>query len=117
MIRGLFLDVLNQSITACYLIAAIIAARILLKRAPKSVCCILWMLVGIRLIMPFSVQSAFSLMPSGAQVQNDIRQITGTDTAVYQDETAQRTASFAKTDYLNEETIRELGYKIGRAHV
>ncbi len=110
MIRGLFLDVLNQSITACYLIAAIIAARILLKRAPKSVCCILWMLVGIRLIMPFSVQSAFSLMPSGAQVQNDIRQITGTDTAVYQDETAQRTASFAKTDYLNEETIRELGY-------
>lgn len=78
MVRGMFLDIINQSIAAGFLIAAVIVARALLKRAPKNVCCILWLLVGIRLVMPFSVVSVFSLIPSGAQVQKDIREFTGT---------------------------------------
>lgn len=77
MVRGLFLSVINQGIAAGYLIAAVIAARILLKKAPKSVCCILWLLVGIRLIMPFSIVSVFSLMPSSAGMHGNIAEITG----------------------------------------
>lgn len=77
MIRGLFLSVVNQGIAAGYLIAAVIAARFLLKKAPKSVCCLLWLLVGIRLVMPFSVVSVFSLIPSGYGVSGNIAEIAG----------------------------------------
>ena len=72
MIRGLFLDAFNQGIAASYLIIAVLIARVLLKKAPKSVYCVLWLLVGIRLIMPFSFVSAVSLIPSGAQVRGNI---------------------------------------------
>lgn len=77
MIRGLFLSVVNQGIAAGYLIAAVIVARFLLKKAPKSVCCLLWLLVGIRLVMPFSVVSVFSLIPSGYGVSGNIAEIAG----------------------------------------
>jgi len=77
MIRGLFFDAINQSIAAGYLIAAVILARLLLKNAPKNVYCVLWLLVGIRLVMPFSVVSVFSLIPSGVQVQSNIAEFTG----------------------------------------
>ena len=109
MIRGLFLDVINQSIAAGYLIVAVIVARVLLKRAPKSVCCILWLLVGIRLIMPFSVESVFSLIPSGVELQNDIRQITGTNAADAPKEIVAGTDTSAKADYIDEETIWTMG--------
>lgn len=109
MIRGLFLDIINQSIATGYLIAAVIAARALLKRAPKIVCCILWLLVGIRLIMPFSIESVFSLIPSGVEVQNDIRQIAGANVADVPKETVAGTDTSVKTDYIDEETIWAMG--------
>ena len=80
MIRGLFLDAFNQGIAASYLIIAVMIARVLLKKAPKSVYCVLWLLVGIRLIMPFSFVSTFCLIPSGAQVRGNITQFMGNDT-------------------------------------
>ena len=81
MIRGMFADVINQSIAAGYLIVAVIVARLLLKKAPKSVYCILWLLVGIRLVMPFSVISVFSLIPSGVEVSGNITEWTGDNIA------------------------------------
>lgn len=75
MIRGLFLSAVNQGIAAAYLIVAVIVARLLLRKAPKSVYCILWMLVGIRLIMPFSVVSVFSLIPSSVGVHSNRTEI------------------------------------------
>ncbi len=69
----LFLTVLNLSITASYLVVAVIVARWLLRKTPKSIVCYLWLLVGIRLICPFSVESAFSLLPK--QPAFDNRQI------------------------------------------
>ena len=59
----LFLAVLNLSIMASYLILAVIAARWLLRKMPKSIICYLWLLVGVRLICPFSIESTFSLLP------------------------------------------------------
>lgn len=62
--EALFLKLVNMSITASYLVLAVILFRILLKKAPKYIRCILWGLVGLRLILPFSIESVLSLIPS-----------------------------------------------------
>lgn len=60
----LFLIVLNRSMTAGWLILAVIALRLLLKKAPRWMSCMLWALVAIRLICPISMESAWSLVPA-----------------------------------------------------
>lgn len=71
-IMQIFLKALNLSISASYLIIAIIAARLILKRAPKALYCVLWLLVAIRLVFPFSIESAFSLVPAAQPIAPDI---------------------------------------------
>ena len=50
----LFLKLFNMSITAGWLILAVMLLRLLLHKAPKSMRCILWAMVGIRLLCPLS---------------------------------------------------------------
>ncbi|MBR5762839.1 MAG: hypothetical protein IKX87_12530, partial [Lachnospiraceae bacterium] len=69
---GVFLKILNMSITASWLIAAVILVRLLLKKAPKWVTCLLWAVVAVRLICPFSIESALSLVPTDAPVPANI---------------------------------------------
>ncbi len=71
-IMQIFLKVLNLSISASYLIIAIIVARLILKRAPKALYCVLWLLVAIRLVFPFSIESVFSLIPAAQPIPADI---------------------------------------------
>ena len=59
----LFLSVLNMSLTASYVILFVILVRLLLKKAPKVISYALWAVVAFRLIIPFSFESMFSLMP------------------------------------------------------
>ncbi|SCZ07681.1 M56 family metallopeptidase [Alkaliphilus peptidifermentans] len=59
----LFLTVLNMSLTASYVILFVILVRLILKKAPKVISYALWGVVAFRLIMPFSFESMFSLMP------------------------------------------------------
>jgi beta-lactamase regulating signal transducer with metallopeptidase domain/ketosteroid isomerase-like protein len=59
----LFLTVLNMSLTASYVILFVIIVRLLLKKAPKFISYVLWGVVAFRLIIPFSFESMFSLMP------------------------------------------------------
>ena len=61
---GLFLKILNMSILASYIVLAVLLLRLLLKKAPKWINCILWGIVGLRLVLPFSIESMFSLIPS-----------------------------------------------------
>ena len=63
-----FVKVLNNSISAGWLILAVLAARLMLKKAPKAIHCLLWALVAVRLLLPVSVESVFSLIPSGETV-------------------------------------------------
>jgi beta-lactamase regulating signal transducer with metallopeptidase domain len=63
-----FLTVLNMSLTASVVIAAIMLARILLKRAPKVISYVLWVVAGFRLVFPFSFESVFSLIPFKTQL-------------------------------------------------
>ena len=60
----LFLKVLNLNIAVGWMVAAILLARLLLKWAPRWISCLLWGLVGARLLFPFSLESAWSLIPS-----------------------------------------------------
>ncbi|MBR7073012.1 MAG: hypothetical protein IKI33_05260, partial [Eubacterium sp.] len=57
----LFISVLNMSITASYVILAVLLLRLTLKGFPKKYSYALWSVVGFRLICPFSFKSVFSL--------------------------------------------------------
>lgn len=56
-----FLKVLNMSITASYVILAVMVLRLLLGKAPKKYSYLLWSVVGFRLCCPVSFRSVFSL--------------------------------------------------------
>ncbi len=58
-----FLTVLNMSLMASYVILFVILIRLLLKKAPKIISYVLWSVVAFRLLIPFSFESVFSLMP------------------------------------------------------
>lgn len=68
----LFIEVLNLSIAGSWMILAVLLLRLVLKRAPKATVCGLWLLVGLRLLLPFSIESALSLIPSRQTVSADI---------------------------------------------
>ncbi len=70
--EGVFLKILNMSIAAGWLILAVAALRLFLKRAPRWVHCILWLMVAIRLICPVSLESVWSLIPSGETISPKI---------------------------------------------
>ncbi len=60
----IFLKILNISIAASWLILAVVLLRLVLKKAPKWVAVLLWGIVALRLVVPFSFESALSLIPS-----------------------------------------------------
>ena len=59
-----FLPVLNRSLSACWLILAVLLLRFVFRKAPASFRIILWLIVGIRLIIPFDIRTDFSLIPN-----------------------------------------------------
>lgn len=65
----IFLKLLNLSITASWLILAVLGIRLLFRKIPKWITCLLWGVVAIRLIFPFSIESAFSLQPSAEPIR------------------------------------------------
>ncbi|MBQ9488849.1 MAG: M56 family metallopeptidase, partial [Lachnospiraceae bacterium] len=64
----LFFQALNASFMAGWLILAVLLVRALLKRAPKWISCALWALVALRLLLPFSIESPLSLLPSAKPI-------------------------------------------------
>lgn len=70
-----FLKVFNMGFTASWLILAVLLIRFMLKKAPKWISCLLWALVAFKLICPFSIESALSLIPSSEPLPEQI--ITG----------------------------------------
>lgn len=67
-----FQKLINMSIAASWLILAVIVLRFLLKRAPKRYTLLLWAVVGLRLALPWSIESALSLIPSAATLPEGI---------------------------------------------
>lgn len=71
---NLFLQFFNVSLSAGFLVLAVLLLRPLLTRAPKWSICLLWAVVGLRLVLPFSVESPLSLLPSTQFIPTDIAQ-------------------------------------------
>lgn len=69
---AIFLKIVNMSIAASWLILAVMLLRVVLKKAPKWINVLLWALVAIRLVCPFSFESALSLIPSNETIPLDI---------------------------------------------
>jgi len=67
----LFLKIVNMSIAASWLVLAVLLLRLFLKKAPKWVNVLLWGIVAVRLICPFSLQSPLSLIPSAETIPLD----------------------------------------------
>ena len=72
---ALFLKILNLTINASWLILAVIAARLLLKKAPRWISCLLWGLVAVRLLCPISLESVLSILPSAKVVPDNIEMV------------------------------------------
>ena len=65
---AVFLKLLNLSISASWLVLAVLVLRLISKRSPKWMNVLLWGIVALRLVLPFSIESALSLIPSAETV-------------------------------------------------
>lgn len=72
LLESAFLKCINLSISASWLILAVLLLRLALRKAPRWICCLLWMSVGLRLLCPFSLPSSLSLIPSAETIPADI---------------------------------------------
>ena len=64
----LFTQIFNMSVSASYIVLAVLLLRLALKKAPKWLPLLLWAVVGIRLVCPFTFESVWSLIPSLGQI-------------------------------------------------
>ena len=70
----LFLEIVNRSIAASWIVIAVLVLRLCLKKTPKWVNVLLWGIVAVRLIFPFSIESALSLIPSAETLSPEVVQ-------------------------------------------
>ena len=68
----LFLRLLNMSITAGYLVFAVLLARLFLRKSPKWISCLFWGIVALRLLLPITIESPLSLIPSAEVIPQNI---------------------------------------------
>ncbi len=66
--KSVFLTLLNLSVSACYIVLAVLLLRLLFKKAPKWTRGLLWAVVALRLVCPFSIESVLSLIPAKSTV-------------------------------------------------
>ena len=69
---GFFLSIVNMSISASWIVLAVLLLRLLFKKAPKWIAVLLWGIVAVRLICPFSIESVMSLIPSAETISPEI---------------------------------------------
>lgn len=69
---GLFLRIVNMSISACWILLAVLLLRLALRKAPKWIMVLLWGLVAVRLVCPFFMESKLSMVPSSETVSTTI---------------------------------------------
>lgn len=61
--QSLFSNLLTASVSGSIVILAVLVLRLVLRKTPKKFICILWMVAGLRLLLPVPLQSRFSLQP------------------------------------------------------
>ena len=69
---SLFITILNNAIVASWLIAAIILLRLVFKKVPKWVHCMLWILVAVKLLLPINIETPFGFLPKTKPIPEKI---------------------------------------------
>lgn len=72
MTDRIFLQLFNMSVSAGWLILAVIVLRLFMRKAPRWICCVLWAMVAVRLVCPVSLESVFSLVPSAETINSEM---------------------------------------------
>ena len=106
-----FSNILNASIAASWMVLAVIVMRFLLKKAPRWTHVALWGLVAVRLLLPFSIESALSLIPSTQTVPQEI--------LVYEGEKLQNTAflDIVSNPAFSQSVTVEVGETVDRVQI
>ena len=73
----LFKNVLTASFYGSVVVLAVLLLRLLLRKAPKKYVCMLWILAGLRLLMPFQLESRLSLQPEPEAVTQTVTAVAG----------------------------------------
>ena len=94
-----------MSIISGLLVGVVFLLRLILRRVPKWIICILWAIVALRLIIPFNIESPVSAVPDSLASGELVQEITGLGTETTVDQSDQ---SLPETD---------IDVQIGRAHV
>ena len=71
---AVFLKLVNLSISASWLVLAVLVFRAVFRKAPKWSNVLLWGIVALRLLLPFSIESPASLLPSGETIRTETAQ-------------------------------------------
>lgn len=70
--EAVWLKLVNLSISAGWLVLAVVVLRLVFRKVPRWIFCVLWALVALRLVCPISVESALSLIPSAQTLPPEI---------------------------------------------
>ena len=65
---GIFLEVVNRSIAAGWLVLAVVLLRFVLRKGPKWINLLLWGMVALRLLFPVTIESSFILIPDARPI-------------------------------------------------
>lgn len=99
----LFLRLVDMSISASWVVLAVLAARLVLKKAPKAMRCALWALVAVRLVCPFSLESTLSLIPEADPLPEEVQTIQQSP------EPGDIVAVYSNPSYIGENGLSEPG--------
>lgn len=121
----IFLKLLNRSITAGWFLLAVLCIRLIFRKAPKWMHCLLWGMAAVRLICPFFVESGFSILPStepiktstvvDGEVRNDIPSIDSRLTIVENTINPLLTESFSYRESESAAPLQIVTYAVGVA--
>lgn len=74
--HSIFLKVFNISLTAGWLVLAAVLFRCVFRKAPKKLRCLVWAIVALRLVLPFTIESPISLTPDARNIREKVIELT-----------------------------------------
>ncbi len=100
---SIFAEVVNMSSMAIWLILAIIIVRFLCRKITKNLCYLLWVLVGIRLLCPFTIESPWSLIPNQTSYENlvEVKDMVFKELGISYTDNTDNSYEDIKTEYEN----------------
>ena len=103
----IFIEILNMSIAGSIMILAVLLVRLLLKKAPRWISMLLFGLVAVRLVLPFSIKTSFSLIPSGRTLSLTSDSEKSGDSAGVPAQLTIDSGITAVDEYLNQQLVSE----------